>query len=187
MASRKQAQAEEAYAYVEQLAQGTLMWQTFNDLRGSTTRCEIGSMLLAMLREAPIHIGTDSQAMLTKVQQILNHASSKEQAELHTSDGMMKLGGHISPLHAETPLKKQWAQQQDGDLWEQMHESIQSRGHSSMRAKKVKGHETDTMIEAGLVKPEDKDGNDWADRAAGKGIDKSSRLATVARKYSLRS
>ena len=57
---------------------------------------------------------------------------------------------------------------------------------SSVRAKKVKGHATDAVIEAGLVKPEDKDGNDWADKAAGKGTDNFSKLATVARKYSLR-
>ena len=97
----------------------------------------------------------------------------------------MKLGGRTSPLHAETPFKRKWSQQQDGDLWEQMHESIQSRGHSSIRAKKVKGHATAAMIEAGIVNPEDKDGNDWVDKAAGKGTDKYSKLATVARKYSL--
>ena len=98
----------------------------------------------------------------------------------------MKLGGNISPLHAETPFKKQLSQQQDGDLWELMHESIQSRGQSSMRAKNGKGHATNAMIEAGLVKPEDKDGNDWADKAAGKGTDEFPKLATDARKYSLR-
>ena len=113
------------------------MWQTFNDLKGSSTRCEMGAMLLSRLREAPIHIGTDNQAMLTKLERMLNHASNKKQAELHTRDGRMKLGGHISPLHAETQFKKQWSQQQDGDLWEQVHESIQNRGHSSMRANKV--------------------------------------------------
>ena len=100
------AQAEEVFTNVEQLHQGTLMWQTFNDLRGSSTRCEIGAMLLAMLREIPIHIGTDSQAMLTKLQQMLDHAASKEKAELYTSDGRMKLGGKISPLHKDTPFKK---------------------------------------------------------------------------------
>ena len=67
-----------------------------------------------------------------------------------------------------------------------MHESIQSRGHSSIRAKKVKGHATVAMIEAGTVNPEDKDGNNWTDRAAGTGTDKHTTLATVARKHSLR-
>ena len=180
------AQAEEVFTYVEQLTQGTLMWQTFNDLRGSSTRCEIGAMLLAMLREIPIHIGTDSQAMLTKLQQMLEHAASKEQAELYTHDGRMKLGGNASPLQSETPFKKHWHQQQDGDLWEIMNESIQSRGHESIKAKKVKGHATEAMIEAGLVEPEDKDGNDWADAAAGRGTNKFSRLATMARQISIR-
>ena len=180
------AQAEEAYTHVEQLAQGTLMWQTFNDLRGSSTRCEIGAMLLAMLREEPIHIGTDSQAMLTKLQQMLDHAKDKEKAELHTKEGKMKIGGKVSPLHAETPFRRKWHQQQDGDLWECMHESIQSRNHSSIEAKKVKGHATEAMVEAKLVEPEDKDGNDWADTAAGKGTHKFSPLATIARKFSIR-
>ena len=80
--------------------------------------------MLAMLREIPIHIGTDSQAMLTKLQQILEHAASKEKAELYTHDGRMRIGGKISPLHAETPFKKRWHQQQDGDLWEIMNESV---------------------------------------------------------------
>ena len=90
------------------------------------------------------------------------------------------------PLHAKTPFKRKLSQQQDGDLWEQMHESIQSSGHSSIRAKKVRGHATAAMIEVGIVNPQDKDDNDWADEAAGKGTDKDSKLATVARKYSLR-
>jgi len=67
-----------------------------------------------------------------------------------------------------------------------MNESVQSRGHASIKVKKVKGHAIAAMMEAGLVEPEDKDGNDWADAAAGKGTDKFSRLATMARKFSLR-
>ena len=63
---------------------------------------------------------------------------------------------------------------------------MQSRGHASIRVKKVKGHATAAMLEAGLVEPEDKDGNDWADAAAGKGTNKFSRLATMARKFSIR-
>ena len=60
------------------------------------------------------------------------------------------------------------------------------RRHESIRATKVKGHATDAMIEAGVERPADKDGNDWADSAAGKGTCKYSEVATMARKYSIR-
>ena len=144
-------------------------------------------MLLAMLREVPIHIGTDSQAMLTKLHQILDHAASKEKAELYTSDGKDEAWGEdLTAAQGDARSRKGWHQQEDGDLWEMMNESIQSRGHASIKAKKVKGHATEAMIEAGIVEPEDKDGNDWADAAAGKGTDKFTSLATMARKFSLR-
>ena len=67
-----------------------------------------------------------------------------------------------------------------------MHESIRSRGHEDIRGRKFEGLAIAAMLEAGIVKPEDKDGNDWAKVAAGEGTHKHIEIATMARKYSIR-
>ena len=139
-------------------------------------------MLLALQREEPVHIGTNSEAMLTKLNVMLGHARDRDTVKLYDDQGRMRLGGHVSPLHAPTPFKKKWHQQKDGDLWEQMHHTIKGRGHASIKGKKVKGHATASMVEAGEVSAEDKDGNDWADLAAGKGTSTCNTLATMAKK-----
>ena len=62
---------------------------------------------------------------------------------------------------------------------------IRAKGHKAVRTTKVKGHATDAMIEEGLVRKEDKKGNDEADEAAGKGAKGAQeRLADLVATYS---
>ena len=44
------------------------------------------------------------------------------------------------------------------------------KGPNAFKATKVKGHATQGMIEAGKVRPKDKEGNDLADKYAEEGI-----------------
>ena len=46
---------------------------------------------------------------------------------------------------------------------------IGAKGHQSVKASKMKGHETEEQVEAGKVSREDKEGNGEADSAADKG------------------
>lgn len=61
---------------------------------------------LLQLREVPMHIGSDSQAMLLKLNAMLEHARNKENATLYDEDGSMRLGWHISPLHARNAFQE---------------------------------------------------------------------------------
>ena len=59
--------------------------------------------------------------------------------------------------------KRPWSIQKDGDLWP-------NKGPESIRISKVKGHATETNIEAGIATKEDKEGNDKADKYADEGV-----------------
>ena len=53
------------------------MYSTFNGLWNSSTRCELAAALIAMLAEGPIHIASDSQAMLSKAEVLRQKAIDK--------------------------------------------------------------------------------------------------------------
>ena len=54
-----------------------------------------------------------------------------------------------------------------------------AKGPRSVRVTKVKGHATDEMVNEGRVKPEDKAGNDVADKAADKGAEQTDVIAVA--------
>ncbi len=66
--------------------------------------------------------------------------------------------------------RRPWNTQIDGDLWQSLYNTLKAKGPGTFRATKVKGHATDAMVESGAVKPEDKKGNDEADRYANEGV-----------------
>ena len=62
---------------------------------------------------------------------------------------------------------------------------IKTKGHWALKASKVKGHATEEMITEGVVRKEDKAGNDRADEAAGKGAKEAQEsLADLVATYS---
>eukprot|EP00969_Alexandrium_andersonii_P047862 2100401-Alexandrium_andersonii.AAC.1 len=63
-----------------------------------------------------------------------------------------------------------WPLKPDGDVWQKIVEATRARGVQSVRVCKVKGHATSLHIESGQVRPQDKRGNDQADRFAGMGV-----------------
>ena len=54
-----------------------------------------------------------------------------------------------------------------------------AKGPRSFRATKVKGHATCDMVDQGLVKSEDKQGNDISDKAADKGAEQTDVIAAA--------
>ena len=111
---------------------GIELWGTLTGHGGSSTRSELAAAIIALVAPGPVHIGTDSQAMM---------------------DTMIKLIG----WHAETrrkskwQMKKPWAMINDRDLWEQASGIINQRGPASIKLTKVKGHSTEDQGKQGNV------------------------------------
>ena len=96
---------------------GTISWGTFTALRGSSTRCEIATAMIAMLRQKAVHIATDSLALVRKGNAYLDHLRAREATKLKEDDGTLILGGRTSHLHRKAPWKQRWTLMKDGDLW----------------------------------------------------------------------
>ena len=64
-----------------------------------------------------------------------------------------------------------------------MWEGLLTRGPQTVTWEKVKGHATAKHIEQGLATEETKDGNDWADHCATKGIEQHQHGATQLAKW----
>jgi hypothetical protein len=90
----------------------------------------------------PVHIGTDSQAMLDKANSVLRNLRKKK------------------------PSKTNWMLVSDGDLWLHFEQAAKAKGPKAIRLTKVKGHITQQQVDDNQHSMEDKLGNDKADEAA---------------------
>ena len=156
-------------------AEGKMPWAQFNGLKGSSTRSETAALMLAMLANTAVTVGTDSLSMLVKFTQLAQHAIMRKTARLKESDGALNLGGELSWLHRDRPVKKRWKCRKDGDLWGHTQKKIEAKGPENTKMIKVKGHATNQMVSEGKVKADDKKGNDRANQAAGKGFNDEQR------------
>lgn len=145
------------HAHVEENHEGVGLWNCMKGQLGSSTRMELGAYVAALARNAPVHMGTERQSMLSKALMIL------KAAETWTND--------TSPAwrSRRSPFRKPWGLQADGVLWEQAWEGVLQRGHAAQTLSKVKGHATTQQVDEGLGRACDKEGNDWADEFANKG------------------
>jgi hypothetical protein len=100
--------------------------------------------ITAALANGPVHQGTDSSA--------------------YRSRCLMLIHG------ANLTLKRPWALQKDGDLWEYMEHIIAAKGAHALKITKVKGHVTAKHIRDGTHRLSDKVGNDMADDLAARGV-----------------
>ena len=78
---------EQHYLKCKQGNFGTSMWGTFAALRGSSTRCEIATALVSMLRKRAVHIATDSLALVRKGNAYLDHLKDREATKLREEAG----------------------------------------------------------------------------------------------------
>ena len=99
---------EAKYTTSEQQDHGVAMLGVSTALRGSSTRCEIATAIIAMLSERPVHLGTDSLALVKKGTAILEHQQSRNEAKLKEQNGALILGGTTSHLHLDSPWKQNW-------------------------------------------------------------------------------
>jgi ribonuclease HI len=113
---------------------------------GSSTRAELAAGIVALQYIGPVHLGTDSQAFLSKAMMLRDMAKKGKKP------------------------RRPWNTQRDGDLWEIFDTALIDKNPLSFKASKVKGHATDDMVKEQKVRQADKDGNDAADRIAEEGI-----------------
>ena len=156
-----------------------MQWAAFNELRNSSTRCEAGGARVAIQRDGPVHVGIDNQTTVTTCADITEHHRKRMEAKLKNESGGLILGGKTSPLHRKSQSRRPWSLVKNGDLWQSIEEAVLAKGPRSVRVTKVKGHATDEMVNEGRVKPEDKAGNDVADKAADKGAEQTDVIAVA--------
>ena len=86
----------------DETAEGKMAWAQFNGLKGSSTRSETAALMLAMLADTAVTVGTDSLSMLVKFTTLAQHAILRKTAKLKESDGKLNLAGELSWLHRPT-------------------------------------------------------------------------------------
>ena len=79
---------------------GIEVWGTLTGHCGSSTRSDLAAAIIALVVPGPVHIGTDRQAMMDTMNNLLAWHEMKQRK-------------------SKWPLKKPWAMVNDGDLWEQ--------------------------------------------------------------------
>lgn len=67
-------------------------------------------------------------------------------------------------------MKKPWGLQADGDLWKLAWQAVHERGPDAQNIFKVTGHARQQHVDSGVATAEQKEGNDWADTYADKGV-----------------
>ena len=143
--------AEHQYAATIILNGGIELCGTLTGHCGSSTRSKLAAAIFALVAPGPVHIGTNSQAMMDTMKKLLAwHETTQRKSKW--------------------PLKKPWAMVNDGDLWEQASGIVKQRGPSSVKLTKVKGHSTEEQVKEGTVTQEDHKGNNQADSLANKGV-----------------
>lgn len=145
-----------------------MFWCAFNTSINSPTRCELGAAIISMLQVVALKIGTDNAAVVGIATKNIDHETRKGEAVLRGEKGQFKLGGAISPLHRNTPFKRQWESFKSSGLWQIYQRSIQQRGTGKTELRKVKGPATEEMRETGKYDRKEKRGNGNSDEAAGK-------------------
>ena len=161
---------EEKYTRSSFEGAGLRMWNAFNDLRNSSTRCEVGAALLAMNPPIATNIGVDNQTCVEGTNEIAEHAIRKSRTTRRTAGGAPILGGTKTKLHQKSVSKKPWPLVQHGDLWMKMEEAVIANNPKTIKLTKQKGHATEEMVREGKVREEDRDGNHQSDRAADRGV-----------------
>jgi len=127
---------------------------------GTSTRQELTAWLRVLAIPCRSLYATDSASMMSKALKLIEAAGKFTREKLSGND--RKRGN---------PFGKASGLQVDGDLWEQAWHAVLRGGSGNQSRRKVKGHATEKDIENGRSNPEDKEGNDFSDKLAGKGVE----------------
>ena len=105
----------------------------------SSTRNEIGGLIVACTSPKPLHYATDSEALVKR----------------------------FDALRDGVPTRRPLGQLPDGDLWSIVQRALTTRGHHATRVSWTKGHTSIDAIRQGSVTIKAAMGNALADKAAG--------------------
>ena len=70
--------AEHEYTIGATLNDGIELWGTLTGHCGSSTRSELAAAIIALVAPGPIHIGTDSQAMMDTMEKLIAWHANKQ-------------------------------------------------------------------------------------------------------------
>ena len=145
------------YTFEEVNREGIGQWNALHGQCGSSTRMEVAAWLVALTRGVAVHMGSDSQSLITKANAMLKTLQERQ--------------GDATKMSWPRPrkLRKPWSLQPDGDLWQQVWRAIAERGPHAQKLTKVKGYATSEDVVEERVRGRDKAGNDWADDLAERG------------------
>ena len=145
------------YTYSQAAEEGVIMWGHMAGQQCHSTRTELAARLIAMLRPIPLHIATDSAALIHKAEYLMDAAA------------IWQLTTMTQNRTTKNPCGKPWGLQKDGDLWERFWAASLLRGPRTLKLTKVKGHTTIKDVEEGTITHELRKGNDFSDTAADNG------------------
>ena len=83
---------------------GVMLWATFNAKLNTSTRCELGAAIVALLSPYGVNIGIDNAAVVDKGNQIINHLRRQADEQLMDNKGDKLIGGRTSSLHRKSPF-----------------------------------------------------------------------------------
>ena len=90
---------EMTYLEHEWKYQGCMQWASFNELKNSSTRCEMGGARMSMQKDGPVHVGIDNQATVGAVTAITEHQHKRKETKLTNAEGGLIVGGNTTPYH----------------------------------------------------------------------------------------
>ena len=111
---------------------GLMLWSPFNARLNSSTRCELGAAIIALLSPYGLNIGIDNATVVERGNAIIKHLRKQQTQSRYSQQGAKLLGGCTSRLHRPSPYKQRWALMQDGDLWEVFTNLVKQRGPHSV-------------------------------------------------------
>ena len=170
------------------------MWNQFNGLWASSTRCELAAAIVACMADTAVHIGSDSQAMIGRANAMKEQAGevirkiSERHKDVHDADAReVLMRRDLEAAEERAPKQKPWLLQKDGDLWKLFWKICLHKTPRSIAFTKVKGHATLELVDSGRVTERDREGNNWSDIHANQGTKcVMGGLITVAGYYSKR-
>ena len=74
-------EGEKAIAEYQGHEEGVRLWCAFNISLNSSTRCELGVVILAMLAPIPLNLGIDNATVVEKGNEIIEHLRKKQDRE----------------------------------------------------------------------------------------------------------
>jgi len=125
--------------------EGLTLFSKVGGFSGSSSRTELSAAIISIAANGPIHLASDSESFVKRANALINKIA--------------KCKDH----------KIKWKMHNDGDLWEQFHDALISKGPLAVTIVWTKGHAKQEHIDKGLTNNRNKAGNDKADNNAEQG------------------